>query len=205
MSDRSDMDHDLWLTRLGCDSLDRSAAIEELRGFLLRGLTTSLKHRYGGKVQVEDVVQVTLLKILGSLKSFQGKSKFTTWAMSIATRIGISELRRRQYRDVSFELSIGGDGFQFDTEDTYLESVGKEEERQGLFSLLQKLICESLSDRQQLAIRGALEGLSVEEIAIRLESNRNAVYKLVHDARLKLRQEFEARGITAIDISTIIS
>jgi RNA polymerase sigma-70 factor (ECF subfamily) len=71
--------------------------------------------------------------------------------------------------------------------------------------MLQKLIDESLSEKQRLAIRGTLQGLPVEEIAYRLNSNRNAVYKLVHDARLRLRKEFEACGITSEDIATVIS
>jgi DNA-directed RNA polymerase specialized sigma24 family protein len=72
--------------------------------------------------------------------------------------------------------------------------------RQSLLGLLQRLIDEQLSDKQRLAIRGSLEGLPVEEIAARMASNRNAVYKLVHDAKLKLRQAFEAAGYTAEDI-----
>ncbi len=36
-----------------------------------------------------------------------------------------------------------------------------------------------------------------------LGSNRNAIYKLVHDARTRLRDGLERRGITADDISII--
>ena len=88
------IERDAWLIRLSEGSLERELAIEELRTFLVRGLERSLRHRYGGSVQAEDVAQETLLKILSSLDTFQGRSKFTTWAMSIAIRIGISQLRR---------------------------------------------------------------------------------------------------------------
>jgi len=71
--------------------------------------------------------------------------------------------------------------------------------------LLQRMIDERLSSKQRMAIRGSLEGLPVEEIAARMASNRNAVYKLVHDARLKLRQAFEAYGFTAEDILELIA
>ena len=96
MSDlgRTSQDKDSWLLRLQISAPGREQAIKELRNYLLRGLVRSLSHRYGGKIQIEDVAQVALLKILNSLDSFQCRSRFTTWAMSIATRVGISELRR---------------------------------------------------------------------------------------------------------------
>lgn len=198
------MDPENWLQRLQIDSADRDQAIEELRNYLLRGLSRSLKHRYGGKIQAEDVVQIALLKILASIDSFQCRSRFTTWAMSIATRVGISELRKQHYRDVSLNLSLGGEKSRWDVSEAISTSVENREIRQDLIIQLQRFIDETLTAKQRIAIRGTLEGLPIEEIAVRLNSNRNAVYKLVHDARMRLRQEFEAAGITAQDILTTI-
>jgi RNA polymerase sigma factor (sigma-70 family) len=140
---------------------------------------------------------------IAELRGFESRCRFTTWAMAIATRVGLSELRRRCYRDVSLNLSAEGDEFQFDAVDP-IGSAEAQASRQGLLVLLQKLIAETLSDKQRNAIRGTLAGLPVEEIASRLQSNRNAIYKLVHDARLKLRQGFEASGVTSDDIRNII-
>ena len=78
-------------------------------------------------------------------------------------------------------------------------------DQQSILSKLQELIEELLTDKQRLAIRGLLEGLPVEEIASRTDSNRNAVYKLVHDARSKLRQGFEQSGIAVEDINAIFA
>lgn len=191
---------DDWLKRLHVDASGRDQAIEELRCYLVRGLTKSLSHRYGGKLQIEDVVQVALLKILSSLDSFQHRSRFTTWALSIATRIGISELRRHYYRDVSLDTSSSGSKIQLDVEDASANRAEQYEERKELVTKLEKLINETLTDKQRIAIQGTLAGLSVEVIAERLKSNRNAVYKLVHDARLRLRQGLESEGITIEDI-----
>lgn len=123
--------------------------------------------------------------------------------MAIATRAGISELRRRCYRDVSLSLSTEADEFQIEIADP-TGSAEQQAARQNLLMLLQRLIADTLSDKQRLAIRGTLAGLPVEEIAVRLQSNRNAIYKLIHDARLKLRQGFEASGVTADDIANLI-
>ena len=196
------LDNEDWPKRLREGSENRDFAISELRSYLLRGLSRSLTHRYGGKIQVEDVVQVALVKILDSLDSFQGRSRFTTWAMSIATRIGISELRRHYYRDVSLDQSLENGNRRYEVEDTSSQSDEKNAGRQALFQMLTRLIQECLSEKQRIAINGTLEGLPMEEIAVRLNSNRNAVYKLVHDARLRLRRGFEANGIQAEEIAS---
>ena len=108
------IERDAWLIRLSEGALERELAIEELRTILVRGLERSLRHRYGGSVQAEDVAQETLLKVLSSLDTFQGRSKFTTWAMSIAIRIGISQLRRHYYRDISLNQHTRDGDFTID-------------------------------------------------------------------------------------------
>jgi RNA polymerase sigma factor (sigma-70 family) len=198
------LENDDWPKRLQEGAQNRDFAIEELRCYLLRGLARSLTHRYGGKIQVEDVAQVALVKILASLETFQGRSRFTTWAMSIATRIGISELRRHYYKDVSLDQSIEGESHRYEIEDTSANSAEQHAGKQAIFQLLTQLIQDCLSEKQRVAINGTLEGLPIEEIAVRLNSNRNAVYKLVHDARLRLRQGFEANGVRAEDIASTL-
>ncbi len=193
-----------WIAAIRGNGEIRDRAIVRLRNYLVRGLSRSLSHRYGGSVPVEDVAQEAILKILDSIDSFQGKSKFTTWAMSIAIRTGISKLRRHYYRDVSLsELSEGSEfRIQFEMPGSQVDNA---ESKVRVLSLLDRFIDEVLSDRQRQAIRGMLEGLPIEEIAVRLHSNRNAIYKLAHDARLRLREAFERSGIEAQDIVKLTS
>ncbi|HVJ68806.1 MAG TPA: RNA polymerase sigma factor [Caulifigura sp.] len=195
---------DGWVRRLASDSPEREQALEQLRTHLVRGLAKSLSHRYGGAVDVEDVAQLSLLKILDSLASFRSESRFTTWAMSIAVRIGISQLRRKYYRDISLDASQEGERLTIDPALLSTGPADVEPSRNSLLALLQKLIDERLSDKQRLAIRGTLEGLPIEEIASRLGSNRNAVYKLVHDARVRLREGFESCGVSADEIASTL-
>ena len=70
---------------------------------------------------------------------------------------------------------------------------------------LQELIETTLSDKQRIAIRGLLEGLPIEIIASRSGSNRNAVYKLVHDARVRLKEGFRKSGIDTEEIQAIFA
>jgi hypothetical protein len=65
----------------------------------------------------------------------------------------------------------------------------------GWFSLTAKEPC--LQDKQRLALTAELKGMPQDEIARQLGSNRNAVYKLTHDARCRLKAGLEAAGFGA--------
>ncbi len=200
-----DTEHDPWLNRLNGPPDQRDPAIAELRDLLVRGLSRALAHRYGGISVIEDVAQQAIMKILESLDKFEGRSKFTTWAMSIAIRIGISELRRKRYKDVSLDAITERESGKIDIaiDPQISPVVGMQQE--SVLQTLQALIDTDLTEKQKLAIRALLEGLPVEEIAARTHSNRNAIYQLVHDARMRLREGLERAGITAEDINAIFA
>ncbi len=67
---------------------------------------------------------------------------------------------------------------------------------------LQHAIEHDLTDRQRTALLAELKGMPQDEIADQLGSNRNAIYKLTHDARKKLKKSLEAAGYTAEDVAT---
>ncbi len=108
------LDSSDWVERLQAGGERQQQALDELRKILMRGMSYSLKRRGGGEAFAEDVVQQALVKILKSLDSFEGRSRFTTWAMTIATRVGISELRRRHFQDVSLDQITGGENLQIE-------------------------------------------------------------------------------------------
>lgn len=197
---------DNWVERLKGDAIQRDAALEELRELILRGLSRSLNGKYGCRsFHAEDVVQDALIKIMKSLDTFEGRSKFTTWAMTIATRVGISELRRKHCKDVSLEAMAGEDSLRIELAVAEDAPTGSAIDQQKILETLQELIDTKLTDKQRVAIRALLEGLPVEVIAEKSNSNRNAVYKLVHDARTRLREGFVQSGIAADDINAIFA
>lgn len=194
---------DPWISRLQSEDSDvRDAAIEELGQYLVRGLSGPMGRRYGGGLQPEDVVQEALMKILNSLDKFKGRSRFTTWAMTVATRIGISEMRRKHYQDVSIESFTNDDATRIEIAVDTTISSEHQIERQSMVSKLQEVIDQQLTEKQRFAIRASLEGLPVEVIAEKTGSNRNSVYKLVHDARTKIRTALEDAGISAEDFAS---
>src|SRR5690606_16231856 len=103
-------------------------------------------------------------------------------AMTIATRVGISELRRKRFQDVSLESITDADGLKIEIAVDSATPTEDQMERKSILQILDDLIQSKLTDKQRQAIQALLAGLPVEEIASRTDSNRNAVYKLVHDA-----------------------
>ena len=190
-----------WIRDLRACGPIQAEAITELRGLLLRGLAKSLQAR--GAVDqafVEDVVQQALVHILDRLDQFQGRSRFTTWAMAITVRLAMSALRRTRWQDVSLEsMTAAIEGAPaWDRDDT--TSPAQHAEQHAIVETLRRLIDEALTDKQWMALTAELGGMPLEEIARRMDSNVNAVYKLLHDARQRLKRGLATAGYTAEDV-----
>lgn len=198
---RAAKDNDTWLRDLRALGNVQTEAITDLRGLLLRGLAKSFQAR--GDVDqafLEDVVQQAMVNILDHLEQFQGRSRFTTWAMTIAVRLAMSELRRKRWQDVSLESMTEHVDLApaLAIDDT--TSPAQQAEQHAIFETLRRLIDEVLTDKQWMAMTAELGGMPLEETARRMDSNVNAVYKLLHDARKRLKGGLEAAGYTAEDV-----
>ena len=199
-----------WLNAL--QGPEQAPALEDLRKFLLRGLGHALNKQSNlAATDLEDFVQDALLKILDSLDSFRGESRFTTWAQKIAVRVALTELRRRRWRDRSLDELIEAPTDEGHTP-TFMPSLMADStatpEQQALQSSLldavQKTIQEKLTDKQRqamIAIR--VHGMPLEEVARRMDTNRNSLYKLLHDARQKLKSELLGQGLSAEEILAV--
>ena len=198
---RAPRDNAIWMRDLRACGPVQAEAITDLRGLLLRGLSTSFQAR-GDMDQafVEDVVQQALVHILDHLEQFQGRSRFTTWAMAITVRLAMSALRRKRWQDVSLESMTEPieRALALDRDDT--TSPAQHAEQHAMVEALRQLIDAALTDKQWMALTAELGGMPLEEIARRMGSNVNAVYKLLHDARQRLKHGLETAGYTAEDV-----
>jgi RNA polymerase sigma-70 factor (ECF subfamily) len=74
-------------------------------------------------------------------------------------------------------------------------------ERRQYLTLLRDIIERGLNERQRAAIVGVhIQGLSMDEVAAALGLNRNALYKLLHDARKRIKARLQAQHLTEGDI-----
>ncbi len=49
----------------------------------------------------------------------------------------------------------------------------------------------------------AMQGFPLEEAARRMGTNRNALYKMMHDARLRLKKRLEKEGFTPQEVLSV--
>jgi RNA polymerase sigma-70 factor (ECF subfamily) len=177
-------------------------ALGDLYDLLVRGLRAALGS-YGGGVDayVEDFAQEALLRITGNLDSFRGESRFTTWAQKIAINVALTELKRRRWRDVSlqdlFDRREVADSGPADTQLTPEQLAYQNM----VLGELRRMVDEELTDRQREAVVAViLEGMPISEVARRMGTNQNALYKLLHDARRKLKKQMEAVGFSPQEV-----
>jgi len=180
-----------WLADLRSDAPDD--ALSDLRAVLLRGLNAALSDRGDvATADLEDFAQDALLKIMASLDSFRGESRFTTWAQKISVRVAFTELRRMRWRDWSLDRMIDGEmGDKGDFTPAILVDPAHSPEEQAVqrtvMDAVQSTLSEKLTDRQRIALMAVkVEGAPLEEVARRMGTNRNALYKLLYDARQRL-------------------
>jgi RNA polymerase sigma-70 factor, ECF subfamily len=200
--------NEAWLSDLRSEGERRSAALDDLRSVIQRGLPYALS-RWLSPTQpqfeslVEEVTQETLLRVLDQLGTFEGRSQFTTWVHKIAVRIALTELRRKRWRDSSLdELTENEDipppqGLLADSQ----AGPDLSAERADMLARVRRVIEEELTDRQRQAlVLLGLQDMPMEDAARRLKTNRNALYKLLHDARLRLRTRLALEDISPHEV-----
>src|ERR671921_538817 len=70
---------------------------------------------------------------------------------------------------------------------------------------LRRMVDEELTDRQREAVVAVLlEEMPISEVARRMGTNQNALYKLLHDARRKLKSQMEAAGLSAEGVLAVL-
>jgi RNA polymerase sigma-70 factor (ECF subfamily) len=205
-----------WMRDLNSRGEAQAAAIDELRSLLLRGALYTLGRTsvHGAdltRAQVEQIAeecaQEALLAILERLQDFRSESKFTTWAYKFAVNIALTAARRERWKTVSLDSLLD------DPETPSLlpgadpnASPENTAQRAEVWALVRETMDQVLTPRQRQVLRAMVfEDVPLDEVVRHLGSNRNAVYKLVHDARRKLKAGLEARGYAVADILDLFS
>jgi RNA polymerase sigma-70 factor, ECF subfamily len=197
-----------WLSDLTSESSAKGAALSDLRTIILAGLPFALSkwidqkdHRFSSLV--EESAQETLLRVMEKLDTFEGRSQFTTWVHTIAVRIALTEMRRAKWREISLDKILEGK----EIDDNPIElpdkkvNVEKSVEINETMGMIMRIMKQELTEKQLMALRAvAIHQMPLEETARRLGTNRNALYKLLHDARLKIKNHLELQGMPPSEI-----
>jgi RNA polymerase sigma-70 factor, ECF subfamily len=183
-----------WVERLLASEPARGQAIDELHERLRREAAFHIRRRVLNRrgfprsdiddlaVQAADDALVTLLRKLGD---YRGDSQFWTWARRFAELEAPVSIRRRLGHD---RVGIAGDPDHALLVADPGPSVHDRAEANELLRSVSELMVEELTARQRtVLIAVALDGVSATTLADELHTSRGAIYKSLHDARVKLR------------------
>jgi RNA polymerase sigma-70 factor, ECF subfamily len=190
-----------WVEHLQPDHPRHDHAAARLHDVLQRAARHEL-HRRRGRLgalsgpELDDVAQQcaddALLKILARLDDFQGLSRFTTWAYKFVIFEVSSKVARHAWQrhppsaqDLTWEH----------LPDSLAPRPGEQAERREQLAALTTAIQEDLTPRQrEVFVAIALNDVPIDVLAVQLDSNRNALYKNLCDARRRLRASLAAAG-----------
>jgi RNA polymerase sigma-70 factor (ECF subfamily) len=196
-----DADSREWLRGLRAEGATRDEALARLHGLLLRAARfevarrrPALPHLRGDELDdiANEAAADALMSVLRRLDDFRGTSRFTTWVYKFALLEAAVKLRKRawQGREVPLEPESWGLLASSDLE------PDAEAEQSELLATLQSAIADLLTPHQRrVLVALALNGVPIDVLAERLNTNRGALYKTLHDARRKLRNHLTERGL----------
>ncbi len=192
--------HEEWHLDLREEGVRREEALERLHGLLLRAARFEVNRRRGSLPQVsageleelaQDAADDAAVSILRRLGDFREESSFRTWAYKFALLEASVTMRRRSWRDREVTLEPG----RWENLAHGGPSPADAAEHGALLDAVRDGIRTALTPRQRnVLVAVVLEGVPIDVLAERLGSNRNAVYKMLHDARRRLRAHVTAAG-----------
>jgi len=158
------------------------AACRELVDRYARMVGTIILRALGRSDGVEDLVQETFLKVFRALPEYAGRSKLSTWMCTIAHRVAMDELRRRQRQlpiAEAFDEELGAE----DGPD--LEAALSQAQRD---ALLRRALA-ALPDKYRLPlVYAAIDELDYDTIAGMLGQPIGTIKTNIHRGKALLRK-----------------
>jgi RNA polymerase sigma-70 factor (ECF subfamily) len=208
-----------WLEDLRASGSAQEAAITDLRDLLLRTVLFFFSRNLGDFDRLtrdeilqlaEDCAQEALIAVLNHLSNFRGDSKFTTWAYKFAINFALMTARRERWKGISLDQLSFVDGGSLAervmqgkepalTPDQFVMQVE-------ILETIREVIEQDLTDKQRrVLILMVFNEVPMDEVSRQLSTNRNAIYKMLHDARRKLKYRLQARGFEVGEIFALFT
>jgi RNA polymerase sigma-70 factor (ECF subfamily) len=188
-----------WVTTLSFPGPERDRALGELHALLVHAarrqvhrMSASLGHR--GEADVDELANQAadeaLVALLGKLHTFEGRSRFTTWAFKFAVLHAANAVRAAAWRGREIQLEglelVPDSGAQ----------PGQYAEAHHVAEVVRRLLETSLTPHQRrVVVALVVDDVPIDVLAERLGTNRNALYKTLHDARVRIRAGLRAEGL----------
>lgn len=200
LGSRMDADSEKWVRDLRSAGLTHDRAVAQLHTVLLRVARFEAARRRdrlpeATLAELDDLcVQAAsdaLMAVTRKLDSFRGAARFTTWASKFAILEVSTRLRRHVWRGRAVEPDQTIWERLPDSTPTALHGI----EHRELVDALRRAVQEDLTERQRLVFQAVvIDEVPIDVLAERFHSSRGAVYKVLHDARRKLRAALTLAG-----------
>lgn len=186
-----------WVYVLSVPGPERDGALRRLHGLLLHAARQQVWRMRAqlpaGCEPIEDIANRAaddaLLAVLHKLSTFAGRSRFTTWAYKFAVLHAAVEVRRVAWRRRDVPLT--------DVRDIVESADGPDGVAQSadLLAAVRTGMGLALTAHQRrVMVALVVDEVPVDVLADRLGTTRNALYKTLHDARVRLRAHLVAVG-----------
>jgi RNA polymerase sigma-70 factor (ECF subfamily) len=199
--DMLDPESRAWLASLRATGDEYARALERLRELLLAAAHREAHRRRDlypeiRGAELDDLCRQAahdaLVAVTRKLDGFRGASRFTTWAYGFVVFEVSVKLRRHAWHGRS--IPTAEDDAVWDRLAGESTAQGRLESRE-LLRALRRAVTEELTPKQRdVFVAVALNDVQIDVIAGDLRSTRGAVYKVLHDARRKLRSRLEREG-----------
>lgn len=189
-----------WIRDLSCADVSGDQSRRRLFDFLVRAAIVEARWRSPYSVlsgpELDDLAHQAaadaLLLIVEKIDTFRGDCRFTTWAYRFAALIVGSKIRRHPWhrRDRQFLVEEWLDSPGWSGDEPEVDFEARE-----LGSVIRRVVMTDLTARQREVLIGSVvDQTSADDLAERLGSNRNAIYKALFDARHKVKLALRAEG-----------
>jgi RNA polymerase sigma-70 factor, ECF subfamily len=195
-----DEESSAWLRRLGGEGRDRRAAERDLHAKLVRIALAEVRRRRSSTPvtgrELDDIAHQAaddaMLAILAKLGDFRGESRFTTWAYRFVILEVSSKLGRHYWRNPPVAL----DAAQWER---LPDRLSLDPERHaaaaGILAEVRRVVDEEMTAYQRRVFTAiVVDGIPLDALAAELGVRRNAIYKVIFDARRKVRRALAANG-----------
>ena len=187
-----------WVQALTSDGPQRDLALAQLHALLTRAARHQIwrmRSQLGdvGADQVDELAlqsaDEAMMALLSKLHTFQGRSRFTTWAYKFAILQAATEVRSQAWR--TRQVSLEDARVVVDLQPSAQDVA----EAADLARAVARAIAEALTAHQRRVVLAlVVDDVPIDVLAERLGTNRNALYKTLHDARVRIRTHLTDAG-----------
>jgi len=199
--DLDDAGTDSWVTRLSAPGSLRTAAESDLHAMLVRVARHEVGRRASAhgfsRQELDDVAHQSaadaMVAILAKLDTFRGDSRFTTWAYRFVVLEVSSALGRRYWRTTPTTVL---DAEEWEgLPDRFGVLPEQRAEYAELMAAVREAVEEHLTEHQRrVFVAIVVTGVPLDALVAQLGVSRNTIYKVIFDARCKIRDHLAASG-----------